>query len=285
MTKQADEQGAAADELIKKQQDDDGTDDGDDGAGSDDGQNSDAIPREEYDKLKHSYDVLQGKYNAEVPRLHDEVADLRVMISDVNKTAKSKQEDTQVPEGVSQLREEFPAVDEALDWKIKKHVSEAMTGIEDRFKTVEATATKTTTNSIKSDLSRLAPGWDSVDNDPKFHAWLREPDRYTGKPKQELLNESYYGGNSQNVANFFLDYMEESGYKPPAENKDLGKYESPPPGSTRTPVKRDDTEEVSREQVAQYYRDVTAGKYRGREKESASMEAKIERAMLKGKIT
>ena len=47
------------------------------------------------------------------------------------------------------------------------------------------------TRTVWQTLSENIPNWNEINHHPIFHSWLAQPDRYTGKPKKDLLSDAF----------------------------------------------------------------------------------------------
>lgn len=143
-------------------------------------------------------------------------------------------------------------------------------------------------------MDEVLPKWREQNTDPKFLAWLRLPEVYSGVSRQELLKQALAQNNADRVLNFFKGFLaEEATVAPPASAapssdgrpslEDLaapGRAKSeavPPSGPSAKPT-------ITRAQIAQFYADVRAGKYKGRDQEKNQAEAEIFAAEREGRI-
>jgi len=135
-------------------------------------------------------------------------------------------------------------------------------------------------------LDDLVPGWEQQNNDPKFLAWLDEPDPATGRMRLDLIRRADAAQQGYRTAEIFLAFREQreigSRDPKPRQQQDI----QPPNGTETQPVVTG--EEVkgviyTRAEVAQFYRDKREGKFktkealaRAREKEQDILKASNE---------
>jgi len=117
---------------------------------------------------KQRYEVLQGKYNAEVPRMQEKIRELESL-------------------------EEETDDDDDLDFASKKDIetlrSEMAAG---RFITA---------------LDSLVPKWRQIDQDQDFLRWLSETDALSGMQRQQMLNDAEATGDAQRVATIIQSWQ------------------------------------------------------------------------------
>ena len=63
-------------------------------------------------------------------------------------------------------------------------------------------------------LERAVPEWRQVNNDPRFHQWLRGRDVLSGEIRQCLLDEAVARADAARVINFFRGFLQEASAAP-----------------------------------------------------------------------
>ena len=139
--------------------------------------------------------------------------------------------------------------------------------------------------------------WTAINDDEKFKDWLSLPDPLSGAIRHELLKKAYAANNGPRVAAFFKGFLsEEAAAAPqlepapqPAKPGKVPLVEFAAPGRARSaatatpaPVEKPS---ITRAQVTQFYADVAAGRYRGRDDEKNRLEKTIFDANREGRIT
>lgn len=144
-------------------------------------------------------------------------------------------------------------------------------------------------------MDEVLPEWRVQNNDAKFLAWLRLPDAFSGVSRSELLKRAFDQNNADRVLAFFKGFLtEEATVAPPAPAalthdgrpslEDLAapgraRSEAVPPGDPSAKP------QISRAQISQFYADVRAGKWKGRDEEKNKAEQQIFAAEREGRIT
>ena len=238
---------------------------------------------------ENRFNVLQGKYNAEVPALQQKVHDLEAQVQDKDrqiselKAAQSEQSGNTsgIPDDqLDKFKEEFgedlvdfvkrmtsrdtghnPKVDE-LEQKVHQFEQEKRQNAEATFWTA---------------LQDMVPNYLSINNDPAFHKFLAEFDPQTGKQRQQALVEAQQALDAGQVAGVFKAFIDQSQPQKPQIPED----QIDPQTSRATDTPQGQTV-WTRAQISQFYRDKTQGKYS--RDEAQRLEADIFRAQKEGRI-
>lgn len=145
-----------------------------------------------------------------------------------------------------------------------------------------------------TELTAALPEWRTQNQDPKFLAWLRLPDAFSGVIRSELLSDAWAANQTHRVVSIFKGFLTEEATVAPATPtapasdgrpslEDLAapgraKSEATPPGGPSAKPR------ISRAQITQFYTDVRAGRYAGRDEEKNRTEAEIFAAQSEGRI-
>lgn len=191
---------------------------------------------------EHKYRVLQGKYNAEVPRLQHQVSEQSTVIEQLKQQMTATQgmlsafAQNRVPapggqssapaaatrlvkdEEVKEFGEDLtdfikrvaqdailPAVEQRLQ-PVQKQFDE-MRGIseEDRRRAIQAAHEQ-----FVATLDKELPDWRQQNNDPLFLEWLAQPDSYSGVARKTLIMQAHEGFDAPRVIAFFKGYRNEN---------------------------------------------------------------------------
>lgn len=247
---------------------------------------AEAAPKPEQDYWKNRFDVLQGKYNAEVPRMSQQISELTEKIESLK--AKPEEPKTYVtPEqveeygqdfvefGRSVAREEIQTENDRLRSEIAD-LQAKIDGIEGRHQQSEQ-------DRFYMDLNAKVPNWEQLNTDPEFLSWLGTVDPYAGASRHLLLKSAYDSMDADRVAYFFTSFTD-SKPKPVEPQAELEKQVAPPKkakGTNAPPAKPVYT--IS--QINQFYKDKKLGKFAGREEEAGRIEADIFAAQNEGRIS
>jgi hypothetical protein len=148
-----------------------------------------------------------------------------------------------------------------------------------------------------AELDRRVPNWQMLNVNEEFVAWLNQPDIFAGQLRLNLIKQAYNANDAARVAAFFESFQKEASVVAPREARSEGRSDTAPakpgldqfvaPGRVSTSAPTPGPVEVpyiTRKQISDFYTEVAAGKYRGREKEKADAERLIHAAQREGKI-
>lgn len=253
-------------------------------------------------KWEHRYKSLQGRYNADVPALQKQVNALTEKLTEalakVNEVANKPEPKTaekpvadpkdvdafgadlvDMVQRVAELR--FGSAARQIE-EMAADFSRRLTQLEQALQGTSQTVAVTAEQTFFDRLTKLVPNWEEVNADHAFLEWLGEEDPLIGGPRQVALNAAQQSLNVERAAAVFKAFLN---LQPQAPKTDpVGKQVSPKAtAATPTPTPQDKPI-LSQKQVQDFYLDVSKGKYRGKEKEAARIEAIINAAMAEGRI-
>lgn len=153
---------------------------------------------------------------------------------------------------------------------------------------------------MQAELDQAMPQWRDVNYNDHFISWLALPDPFSGAIRHELLKTAYASNQTNRVLAFFRAFVaEEATGTPPSPGNGaapnpangaaparipLESLAAPGRASPAAPPVPADKPVISRAQITQFYADVAAGKYRGREAEKLENDAAIVLAANEGRI-
>lgn len=276
--------------------------------------------KEEEDRLKaeqtweHKYKVLQGKYGAEVPRLHKQLAEekkLRKAAEDkaaaleekLNRLDSSSSGSADTP--AENLKREFPEIEAGTRAIVREEVSKITPA--PKKDDAAAPADPPPDDAIKAfygALTEIVSDWETINVEEGFKKWIVQKEKYARRTRLEDLRDAFQEFDAAAVAAFFTGYKEERDAKSDAEkaaeaerlekekaDRERAAREAEevhPDTRGRGPADPDDKnrnkDKITADEIAQFYRDDAKGLYEGREAERAAMEAKIIRASREGRV-
>lgn len=259
-----------------------------------------------YKAMKGRYDAEIGPMRTRMRELNDVIASLRTEVEQLKAAPKPAPVAT-TPLVTPQEEEEFGK--ELLDVVAKKakevvqsQYAPAFTAQEQKIKELE-TQLGAVTSSVGMDararmfstLSERVPDWRELNTNEEFLGWLQEVDTYSGQVRQNLLDTAFKSNDASRVAAFFEGFHKEAAATAPKAEPSVSKVTEPgkpslkefaAPGKASSAAPRGPAEKpiIARSDIAKFYADVAAGKYRGREAEQRSAEATIFAAQQEGRI-
>lgn len=174
------------------------------------------------EKLRNRYASLQGKYNAEVPRLHQQTKDLESRIQQLmeennglrGEIARREQAKTYITEQDSDTYGEdmVDLVRRGAREESAKFAAEAASlkgQVEQLRQQMQSQAQATAAQREEvfySTLTAEAPFWESQNSDPGFLAWLEEADPIYGFQRNEALQRAFNALDAHRVSAIFKEY-------------------------------------------------------------------------------
>jgi len=255
------------------------------------------------------YRTLEGKYKAETGQLRtdlraaqEDAANLRMLLSSVQAApAPAPTGDPVVvpPEDSEAYGSDL--ITAAQRWAMAAVAPElqALRAELARLNnTSQAATAKVAQTSVEAALDGAIPNWREVDHDPAFHAWLDSVDPLSGMIRKGMLQTAYKQGEASRVLAVFRAFLAEhtavtqpQGHtpttppaSPAAEVVPLEELAAPGRPRPGAPAPQSESRIFTHSQIAAFYRDVTAGRYRGREPEQQATEAEILRAAREGRV-
>lgn len=238
-------------------------------------------PTPEDESWKRKYEVLEGKYRAELPRVIAENRDLKGQVADLQKQIESMKS-TPAP---SKLKpEEIEEYGDKFIDVVKRAASEVVPQDVDQVRTkvqqLEAQSQRLVRDKFFEDLGRLAPQWEQLNEDQGFLSWLAGVDPLTGMSRQDLFDQASASYDSWRVANFFKSYGSENPKPVQADPDPLAEQVEPSTQRVVTPPPA--KKNWTTQEITAFYAGVRSGQY-GRE-DAARIEADIFAAQREGRI-
>lgn len=179
-------------------------------------------PQEPEPDWKQRAKTLEGKYNAEVPRLHGQLKEMNTQLATALeqisqlKSAQPKPPEPKPQEFVTKddeetfgsdlidlsrrvVREEFAQLAPFMVEQIRKEFAP----IREQVGEVQKKTAQTEEERFWTSIDTAVPDWRDIDQDPKWLEWLGEYDPLTGATRQEALNTAHTALDAARVAAIF----------------------------------------------------------------------------------
>lgn len=235
-------------------------------------------------------ETLQGKYNAEVPRLQKTVEELQGQIKELRQLSEAAQTPPHLkhldPSESTELNEEdidrnariAQGVSEAGDAKLKQEM-------DSRFETVEARLEASRATIVWDTVEKSHPGAKEMnDTNPDWHAFLNLVDPISGMAYKELGSLAFSQSQPDRLVKIIDRFKEASGDPAPAPQVE----QQLKPQTARTSVRRaaqtPRKELIKDSEVTRFFTDVSKGYYKGREEEASKIQDKYDKACLENRI-
>src|SRR5215831_1100191 len=185
-------------------------------------------PQTEVD-WQQKFQTLQGKYNAEVPTLRNQVAQLSQQVEQLSARPASTPEPTPAPattpppklitaedietygdDLISLIRRVAVETDAGEKAKLQAEIAELrkqMTANTEQVERVQGSVTDERRATYFVELAKACPTYDAVDNSDEFKAWLLEPDDFSGIVRNEILQQRYFAFDAAGTAKIFKTFI------------------------------------------------------------------------------
>lgn len=159
------------------------------------------------------YQALQGKYNAEVPRLHQQVRELTQAVQQLE--TRLSAEPPAPAQEAHDLDARYKEAAELFGEDLVKFTREMAQAEADRRiaelkqsqQLVEQRIAQSENERFFAQVDAAVPGWRDVDSDPAWLGWLQEYDPLLGAPRQAALEQAAHAHDVQRIAYLFQTFL------------------------------------------------------------------------------
>jgi hypothetical protein len=273
----------------------------------------DTVPEE---TVLQKYRTLQGMYNAEVPRLHQQNREMTQRVQQMEQLLASLSAQQQAasaapasaPAEKLVTDKDVEEYGESLD-VMRKVSREELSPILQRFEQIEQMLRQMQANVVPqvqnlahrqqvsaeqqfwADLGTLVPSFRDINGSDTFQSWLLEADPLTGITRQTYLEDAQRSLDARRVANFFRAWLENTGQATVAQSTSRASSSELErqitPGRSRgsgTPAASTKAKTYTPQDIQKFFNDVRSGKYKGREQERDLVERDIFAAQRENRI-
>jgi hypothetical protein len=231
------------------------------------------------DYWKRRFDVVQGKYSVEIPRMAAEIRSLKGQLNE----ALAKANNPPAPPTSKLKPEEVEEYGEKFIDVVKRAAAEVVPeDVGEMKQTVERLKGETlrlSKDRFFSDLTRQAPQWESLNEDRDFLTWLAGIDPFTGQNRQDLFDQATAQMDAWRVANFFNSYGSE---QPAAESEPDPVAQQVEPPASRVSAPPPGKKIWTTEEIGRFYADVRSRRLNP--EDQRRIEADIFAAQTEGRI-
>lgn len=237
---------------------------------------------------KNQYLSLKGKYDAEIPRMAQELRAVKSEKAELEKRlsaleqAKEQAQDTAQPmskEVIERLENEFGQDFAQLIMDVvRAELKGQQTPIIDELEALRKTQKESAEQRFMQELAQLVPEWRQINVDAQFHAWLAQTDPLSGRTRQELLDAAGQSLDAQRVSAIFSAFKATQGAPSAKASAAQPKSVSPARSTAADPAPAKPAYSIKDWQQLQD--DYRRGRYRGREDEFRRKEAEIHAALF-----
>ena len=256
----------------------------------------------EDEAFKQKYSSLLGKYDAEVPRLHQQVRQLTEEMEALREKEAAKQaEPTKPKEKVSLVTEEERAEygEELLDVqrRIAQEVSQEYEHrLEQQDAVIKALQDKVaeTGNQVgevgfSQKLAQLVPDFSKIDTDERWMAWLNEHDPMLRGPRRVQAQAAFDSGDAEAIAHYvgmWKSTLPGAKTEKPSRKSELEKQVAPngSANSVRTQSAAQNVKVYSSREMDNAWTKLRTMNTRGQYAEAEKLEAELTAAYMEGRV-
>lgn len=164
---------------------------------------------------KHKFSVLQGKYDAEVPRYARDLREARAENSDLKSKLLTLHDENNrlrqgTPAGTPAANDFDPAFLTLLEQATATAVSAKVKPLEERVQVAEQADNARRFEAFKASVNdyvvdATGADWLAIQNTPEFQTFMVEHDPASGLQRQELLNAAITRGDPMRAAYFYIE--------------------------------------------------------------------------------
>lgn len=249
---------------------------------------------------QQKYKTLKGMYDAEVPRLHSDIRELKSQMESLRKAAEAPKPEVK-PAKVEKLVtdadvEAFGSDLIEVQRKVAREVAAEFRGELDAIKAeneqlreqLNATGSKVSEASFEQRLHRLVPDFQVVNADPKWIAWLNEVDPLLRGPRIAVAQEAFNRGDAEGIAHYIGLFKQTlAPVVEPTNSKaeEIARQVQPSRSATSAPVASPKGKIYTDRDIQQMFKKSVELGSRGQPDEARKLEAEIDLAYKEGRVT
>jgi hypothetical protein len=269
--------------------------------------------KSEDEAVLQKYRTLQGMYNAEVPKLHQQNKDLNGRVQQLEQLLASLSAQPAKQQGQSVAAEKYLTETDMSEYgdsidvmrrvsreeltpvaqriaKIEKMLEQMQTHVVPKLETVAKQQAVSSEQRFWADLTAAVPNWREVNDSKEFQSWLLEVDPLSGHTRQAYLEQAQNALDVNRVAQFFNVWLGDTGKTSAAQSNrrtvssELEKQVAPGRARGTGAQSKGEAKKYTAEDIRQFFKDSAGGKYKGREAERDRIERDIFVAQREGRI-
>lgn len=259
------------------------------------------VPEETW---QQKYKTLKGMYDAEVPRLHADLRELKSQVESLRKAAEAKPAEPVKPATPEKLVtdadvEAFGSDLIEVQRKVAREVAAEFRGEIDAMKAeneklreqLKATGNQVSEATFEQRLHRLVPDFEAVNVDPKWIDWLNEVDPLIRGPRLTVAQEAFNRGDAEGIAHYVGLFKASQAPAAAAAEQETRKAEElarqvqPNRSATSTPVVSQKGKVYSDKDIQGMFRRSIELSAKGQHDEARKLEAEIDSAYRENRVT
>ena len=239
-------------------------------------------------------------YDAEVPRLHADLRELKAQVDSLRKASETKPVEPAKPKAAEKLVtdadvEAFGQDLIEVQRKVAREVASEFRGELDAMRAeneklreqLTSTGTQVSEASFEQRLYRMVPDFEAVNADPKWIAWLNEVDPLLRAPRSSVAQQAFNRGDAEGVAHYVAMFKQTVA---PVEQKadktdELERQLQPNRGATSAPPTSQKGKVYTNSDIEKMFRKAADLGTKGQLDAAKKLEAEIDAAFMEGRVT
>jgi len=249
---------------------------------------------------QQKYKTLKGMYDAEVPRLHADLRELKAQVDSLRKASETKPVEPAKPAAPTKLVtdadvEAFGQDLIEVQRKVAREVAAEFRGELDAMRAeneklreqLTSTGTQVSEASFEQRLYRMVPDFEAVNANPKWIAWLNEVDPLLRAPRSSVAQQAFNRGDAEGVAHYVAMFKQTIA---PVEQKadkteELERQLQPNRGAPSTPTASPKGKVYTNADIEKMFRKAADLGTKGQTDAAKKLEAEIDAAFMEGRVT
>lgn len=261
-----------------------------------------AEPEVAEETWQQKYRTLKGMYDAEVPRLHSDLRDLKTQVEKLQHVEPPKEEKKPAKREPLVTDADVEAFGSDLIEVQRKVAREVAAEFRDELDTIKAenaqlreqltsTGNQVSEASFEQRLHRLVPDFQDINVDPNWIAWLNEVDPLLRAARMSVAQDAFNRGDAEGVAHYVGMFKQTLA---PVEQPDNGKNSKAEELERQIQPKRASTSATATEQRGRVYTNADVQRMfkkaadlggAGKLDEARKLEAEIDKAYMENRVT
>lgn len=256
------------------------------------------VQQPQKDGYREKYLTLQGKYNAEIPRLQQTIQDMSQKLRELELMPREEEQQPQQDvssfnlDEIGEYGDDFKKMGEML-LSIQKENSQLKEHLSKLGQTVEQSQSQTAHNSyldkVSAHLSKQGQDLQTLNSDSSLLTWLKQSDGMSGQTRHDSLRKAQSAQDVKMTTKIFDAFLKETSISKQKQQAPTPNLQ-PPQGNTGNDVNPQGTttgQMWTRGDIKRFYSDKAAGKFVGDDgrKRAATIEADIFAAQRDGRIS
>ena len=250
------------------------------------------------DGWDHKYNVLKGMFDNQRAKDADTIQQLENQVGALTRmaaTAPTTIQDTFHPDVLPQpsdygmTEEEVDALGgpdfvEAIRKISASGLAPTIEALTNEVNGLRKDQTESAEDTFYARLHTLSPGWEAINKDDRFEAWLMEGEGLSGIPRRNFLTNAYDDRDAETAARYFNNFAALLPSPPEHDPAVLGDIIPVNAGGGAPLQPANQGTIYSPKSIQQFFKDKGLGKFKGREDVALAIEKDIFAAQKEGRI-